>query len=109
MDLSKLRNRLRSFADERDWGQFHSPKNLAMALTVETAELLEHFQWVTQSQSFSPESIDRSAVAEEIADIQIYLIMLSDKLGIDIELAVNDKMELNALKHPVADSFTAKH
>ena len=109
MDLTKLRNRLRSFADERDWGQFHSPKNLAMALTVETAELLEHFQWVTESQSSSPESIDRNAVAEEIADIQIYLVMLSDKLGIDIELAVNDKIEINALKHPVTDSFAANH
>ena len=109
MDLTKLRNRLRSFADERDWGQFHSPKNLAMALTVETAELLEHFQWLTESQSSSPESIDRNAVAEEIADIQIYLVMLSDKLGIDIEMAVNDKIEINALKHPVAASSASNH
>lgn len=101
MNLAELQQRLRAFAKERDWGRFHTPKNLAMALSVEAAELLEHFQWLTQAQSSSPESIDRSAVASEIADILIYLAMLSDKLGVDIEQAVYDKIETNAIKYPV--------
>ena len=100
MNLAKLQERLRAFADERDWHRFHSPKNLAMALSVEAAELLEHFQWLTQSQSSSPASVDRRAVAAEIADIQIYLAMLSDKLGVDIEQAVKEKIDTNAIKYP---------
>ena len=100
MDLAELQKRLRSFADERDWEQFHSPKNLAMALSVEAAELLEHFQWLTQLQSRSPDPVDRDAVAAEIADVQIYLVMLADKLGVDIEKAVYDKMARNAVKYP---------
>lgn len=100
MDITELQQRLRSFADERDWDQFHSPKNLAMALSVEAAELLEHFQWLTQSQSWSPDSVDRDAVAAEIADVQIYLAMLADKLGVDIEKAVYGKMARNAVKYP---------
>ena len=100
MDITELQQRLRSFADERDWDQFHSPKNLAMALSVEAAELLEHFQWLTQLQSRSPDSVERDAVASEIADVQIYLVMLADKLGVDIEKAVYDKLARNAVKYP---------
>jgi dCTP diphosphatase len=98
--LDKIKLRLRRFADERDWDQFHSPKNLAMALIVEAAELVEHFQWLTeeQSQTLSPKKL--AEVEQEIADIQIYLIRLADKLGVDMEKAVNAKIELNAKKYP---------
>ena len=79
MKIQDLQQKLRKFADERDWNEFHSPKNLAMALSVEAAELLEHFQWLTQEQSSSPDTVDRAAVAEEIADIQIYLAMIAGR------------------------------
>lgn len=104
MDIKDLRQRLRQFAVERDWEQFHSPKNLAMALSVEAAELLEHFQWLTQKESGSPNSVDRDAVAAEIADIQIYLVMLADRLNIDVDQAVDDKVNANAIKYPPNDS-----
>ena len=98
--LEQIKNRLREFASERDWDQFHSPKNLSMALIVEAAELVEHFQWLTedQSQTLPPEKL--AEVEQEIADIQIYLIRLADKLGVDMEKAVNAKIELNAKKYP---------
>lgn len=92
--------RLREFAAERDWDRFHSPKNLAMALIVEAAELVEHFQWLSEAQSQALPDDKRAEVAQEIADIQIYLIRLADKLGIDIERAVYAKIELNAEKYP---------
>ena len=98
--LDSIKIRLREFASERDWDQFHSPKNLAMALIVEAAELVEHFQWLTgeQSQALSHEKL--AEVEQEIADIQIYLVRLADKLGIDIERAVHAKLEINAGKYP---------
>ena len=103
MDLRKLQQQLRQFAAERDWEQFHSPKNLSMALSVEAAELLEHFQWLTEAQSASLDSTERGQVAAEIADIQIYLTMLADKLEIDIEAAVDAKVESNAVKYPAGN------
>ena len=98
--LEQIKHRLRDFAAERDWDQFHSPKNLAMALIVEAAELVEHFQWLTeeQSQTLPPEKL--AEVEQEIADIQIYLIRLADKLGVDMEQAVNAKLKLNEKKYP---------
>ena len=98
--LEQIKTRLREFAAERDWDQFHSPKNLAMALIVEAAELVEHFQWLTeeQSQTLPPKKL--AEVEQEIADIQIYLIRLADKLSIDMEQAVNTKIELNEKKYP---------
>jgi dCTP diphosphatase len=98
--LEQIKIRLREFAAERDWDQFHSPKNLSMALIVEAAELVEHFQWLTedQSQTLPPEKL--AEVEQEIADIQIYLIRLADKLGVDMEKAVNAKIELNEKKYP---------
>jgi NTP pyrophosphatase (non-canonical NTP hydrolase) len=98
--LTQIKTRLRDFAAARDWDQFHSPKNLAMALIVEAAELVEHFQWLTeaQSQTLPPDKL--AEVEQEIADIQIYLIRLADKLGIDMEKAVNAKIELNEKKYP---------
>ena len=108
MDFEALQQRLRQFANERDWGQFHSPKNLSMALSVEAAELMEHFQWLTESQSSSSDSVELVDVAAEIADIQIYLVMLADKLGVDIGQAVNAKIEANANKYQPNKSAAAQ-
>jgi len=105
MDIEKLEQRLRRFTAERNWEQFHSPKNLAMALSVEASELLEHFQWLTESQSVSSDSVNRDEVATEIADVQIYLVMLADKLGIDIDKAVNEKISANSAKYPPSAGF----
>ena len=100
-DLASLRDQLRTFAAERDWDQFHSPKNLAAALAVEASELLEHFQWLTeaQSQQLPLETLDE--VRAEVADVLLYLIRISDKLGIDLIEAANTKITLNAAKYPV--------
>ncbi len=101
-ELTTLRDDLRQFAAERDWDQFHSPKNLASALAVEAAELLEPFQWLTEEQSRNLDEKRRAAVAEELADVQIYLIRLADKLDVDLLHAVRAKMVRNAEKYPVA-------
>ncbi|MEL7022328.1 MAG: nucleotide pyrophosphohydrolase [Pseudomonadota bacterium] len=106
MDFEELQRRLDKFATERDWHQFHSPKNLSMALSVEVAELLEHFQWLTDADSKSLERVDQSAIATEIADIQIYLAMIAGKLGIDIEKAVNAKIVSNGIKYPATTELT---
>jgi NTP pyrophosphatase (non-canonical NTP hydrolase) len=100
MNFKKLAAELAAFADERDWGQFHSPKNLSMALVAEAAELVAHFQWLTESQSQDLEEAALAAVRDEIADVQIYLARLADRLGIDIESAVRDKLADNARKYP---------
>ena len=100
LDLPTLQQTLRRFAAERDWEQFHSPKNLAMALSVEAAELVEIFQWLTEAQSADLDDRTRAAVAEEIADVQIYLARLADRLGIDIPKAVDEKLVVNARKYP---------
>ena len=99
--LASLKLQLRQFAADRDWNQFHSPKNLASALAVEAAELLEPFQWLTEEQSrnLSPETLQ--AVRREIADVLIYLIRLADKLDIDLLQAARDKIVENAAKYPV--------
>jgi NTP pyrophosphatase (non-canonical NTP hydrolase) len=94
------RQKLRAFCAERDWDQYHSPKNLAMALSVEAAELLEHFQWLTEAQSAALPGDRLAAVAQEVADVQIYLIRLADKLDIDLDAAVAAKMAVNAQKYP---------
>lgn len=100
LDISALQRSLRYFVAERDWEQFHSPKNLAMALSVEAAELVEIFQWLTEAQSADLDAPTRAAVGQEIADIQIYLARLADRLNIDIPSAVNDKLARNARKYP---------
>lgn len=99
-DLLVLRDKLREFADARDWDQFHSPKNLSMALMVEVAELMEHFQWLTEAQSGNLATQDKAAVAEELADILLYLVRLSDKLGVNLRDAALHKLEKNAVKYP---------
>lgn len=102
--LTQLRDALRQFADERDWDQFHSPKNLAAALAVEAAELLERFQWLTEDQSrkLPPEELAR--VREEMADVLNYLVRLADKLDVNLLEAARDKIKLNALKYPIETS-----
>ncbi len=99
-ELLMLRDRLRAFADERDWNQFHTPKNLAMALMVEAAELLEHFQWLTPDQSCSLSAKNMAEVEEELADVLLYLVRIADKLGVDLNEAALRKIEKNALKYP---------
>lgn len=98
--LTELRDRLRAFVRERDWDQFHSPKNLAMAMIVEAAELVEHFQWLTEAESkdIAPEKLEQ--VSHEIADTFVYLLRMSDVLGIDLIDAANAKITLNAQKYP---------
>jgi len=98
--LDQLKTRLREFAVARDWEQFHSPKNLAMALIVEAAELVEHFQWLTEEQSASLPPDKHAEVEQELADIQIYLIRLADRLNVDLERAVDAKIALNEQRYP---------
>ena len=99
--LENLRSRLQAFVEERDWAQFHSPKNLAMAMIVEAAELVEHFQWLTEQQSLEITADKREQVAHEMADTFVYLLRMADVLGIDLIAAANSKIDLNAQKYPV--------
>src|SRR3989304_9516129 len=103
MNIKLIQNKLDIFANERNWSQFHSPKNLSMALAAEAAELLEIFQWLTDDQSKGLINNDKEMllVKEEIADVFIYLVRLADKMDIDIEKAVLDKMALNDQKYPI--------
>ena len=98
--LESLRLRLREFARERDWDQYHTPKNLSMALIAEAAELVEHFQWVDGDQSHLLEDKTRRSVEEELADILIYLVRISDKLDVDLYKAVELKIAINGKKYP---------
>ena len=99
--LEDIRQAMDEFTRARDWEQFHSPKNLIMALSVEVAELMEHFQWLTLEQAGQLDDETLLQVGEEIADVQIYLVRLADRLGIDILAACADKMVKNAVKYPV--------
>src|SRR5262245_16513561 len=102
--LMQLRDALRQFADERDWDQFHSPKNLAAALAVEAAELLERFQWLTEDQSRKLSPAELAKVREEMADVLNYLVRLADKLDVNLLEAARDKIKVNAVKYPVEKS-----
>lgn len=99
--LHSLRDDLRAFAAAREWEQFHTPKNLAMALIVEAAELVEHFQWLTPEQSQGLDGAKLEEVRQECADILIYLTRLADVLGVDLLEAAYAKMEINAARYPV--------
>lgn len=103
MNLPDIQQKLRKFAEDRNWDQFHSPKNLTMALAAEAAELLEIFQWLTEEQSkdIVKSKKEIAQVKEEIADVFIYLVRLSDKLNIDIEKEVLAKIALNEKKYPI--------
>jgi NTP pyrophosphatase (non-canonical NTP hydrolase) len=102
--VDELMQALREFARERDWEQFHTPKNLAMAMIVEAAELVEHFQWCTPEESAQLSDELREAVGFEMADVFIYLLRLADRLEIDLVEAAQRKMALNAERYPVAAS-----
>jgi NTP pyrophosphatase (non-canonical NTP hydrolase) len=101
-DLTELRDALRAFAAVRDWRPFHTPKNLAMAMIVEAAELVEHFQWLTPEQSAALPADKLAQVRDEVADTLIYLVELADVLGIDLLAAARDKMAKNAIKYPAS-------
>ncbi|WP_034303350.1 nucleotide pyrophosphohydrolase [Herbaspirillum sp. RV1423] len=100
-DLIALRDIVRRFAEERDWQQFHTPKNLVMALSVEVAELVEHFQWLKTGEQDELDAVRRIGVRHELADSLVYLIRLADRLDVDLYDAVIEKMALNREKYPV--------
>lgn len=99
-DLAMLRDLVRQFALERDWDKFHTPKNLATALSVEASELLEPFQWLVTGQEDELGETRMTAVRHEMADVLVYLVSLADKLGVDLLQAVVEKMDLNRAKYP---------
>ncbi len=99
-ELTSLRDTVRQFVDERDWDQFHTPKNLAAALTVEAAELLEHFQWLQRGDAAELGEVKLGQVRHEMADVLVYLVRLADKLDVDLHAAVMEKMVLNRAKYP---------
>lgn len=99
--VQTLQKQLREFARERQWEQFHSPKNLSMALTVEAGELQEIFQWLTEQQSAALNAQQRQQASEELADVLLYLCRLADVLGIDLAQAAQEKLAINARKYPV--------
>ncbi len=101
--VRELRQMVKTFVDQRDWRQFHTPKNLSMSLAVEAAELMEHFQWLTpdESSQLPPEKLDE--VGEEMADVLCYLLALANELELDLSAALENKMVKNRLKYPVAE------
>ena len=105
--LENIRQVLADFASRRDWDQFHSPKNLSMALIAEAAELVEHFQWLTEEQSKNPGPEKHGEIALELADILIFLVRIADKLGIDLLAAAEQKIEINEQRYP-ADKVRGK-
>lgn len=100
-EIENLLERIRKFAEERDWEQFHSPKNVSMALAVEAAELLEHFQWLTEDESRNLDADKKQLVAEEVADVFLYVLRICDEMDIDLVKVANQKIDKNALKYPV--------
>ena len=100
-DLNELIERINGFAAERDWDQYHSPKNLSMALIAEAAELVEHFQWLTEEQSYRLPDDKLEEVRLELADIFVYLLRMSERLGVDLVQAAHRKITLNEQKYPV--------
>ena len=107
VDLTELQARLRAFAAQRQWQPFHTPKNLAMALMVEAAELAEIFQWMTPEQSLAVRENPalKEPIADEVADVLLYLLQLADHAGVDLAEAVEHKLRKNAVKHPVPDDL----
>ena len=101
-DLRQIQQRMNDFVAERDWEQFHSPKNLSMALAVEAGELMEHFQWLTEEQSATLPPDKLAEVEQELADILLYLVRIAEQTGLDLPAAVIRKMDLNEKKYPAA-------
>jgi len=100
-EIEEVKRQLREFAEERDWDQFHSPKNLSMALSAEVAEVVEHFQWLSEEQSSSLPEDKAQEVAMELADVFIYLVRLADKLHVDLFAVAQEKIKINEKKYPV--------
>ena len=100
LDIETLQAQLLQFAEERDWAQYHSPKNLSMALAAEAGELLEVFQWLTESSSCDPDPSTRQRAGEELADVFLYTLLLSRRLDIDLLQAAKSKLAANAQKYP---------
>lgn len=96
-----LAERLRDFRDEREWGKFHTPRNLAMSVSIEAGELLEQFQWLSDDQSRNGDGLDLEAIREEAADVVIYVVQLAEVLGLSLAAAIDSKIELNAKRYPV--------
>nr|WP_148715130.1 nucleotide pyrophosphohydrolase [Chitinolyticbacter meiyuanensis] len=105
VDLQQLTAQIRDFARARDWERYHTPKNLVMAMSVEMAELVEHFQWLTpeEAQAIAADPARRVPVEEEMADVLIYMLRLADVLSVDVEAAIADKMIKNARKYPAPE------
>ena len=101
IDTKKLKQYLREFAAARDWEKYHSPKNLVMAMSVEMAELMEHFEWMTEQQSLNLDTATREEVGLEMADVLIYLVRMADRCEVDLDDAVQRKLVLNSQKYPV--------
>ncbi len=101
-EVKELMLALRKFAQDRDWEQFHSPKNLSMALSVEASELLEHFQWMSDQASYALGEAKQHLVAHELADIFIYLLRISDQLDVDLMSVTKEKMKINDERYPVS-------
>lgn len=99
--MEDVLKRIRQFRDERDWMKFHDPKNLAMSISIEAAELLEHFQWKTGEEAGRYAVENREALADEVADVAIYLFEFADNIGIDLAAAIHRKLDKNAAKYPV--------
>lgn len=99
--MEEVIRRILAFRDERDWMQFHDPKNLAMSVAIEAAELMEEFQWKTKEESEPHADLNRDRIADEVADVAIYLFELADILKIDLIAAINAKLDKNAIKYPV--------
>lgn len=108
--IASLKEAVRRFAEERDWGRFHSPKNLSMGLAVEAAELMEHFLWVDaeESRQVVNNAVELAAVGEELADVAAYVLNLSETLGIDLSEAIVAKLAKNAIKYP-AEKFRGRY
>lgn len=108
--LAELRELVRRFVDERDWRQFHSPKNLSMSLAIEAAELMEHFQWLSidESRELAADRTRRAAAGEELADVLCYALALANELELDVATIVRDKMAKNAVKYP-ADKYRGRY
>jgi len=106
LDIGALKETIRSFASERQWEKFHSPKNISMALSVEASELVEIFQWLSEKESYDivKDNLVIEKVSDELADILVYLVRISDLLGIDLQDAITCKMKKNSLKYPVEKS-----
>lgn len=100
IEIDILQQHLHEFAEARDWEKYHSPKNLVMAMSVEMAELMEHFEWMTEQQSLNLDANSREEVALEMADVMIYLARMADRCGVNLDDAVQRKLMINAQKYP---------